>query len=116
MDPFTIRRVRQILDGYIQLKVPVYVRDAVRLTYEMQNDLVILSEHRPSKTRRGWRGTEIVQFRLEGQQWTVYVRKDGEAWSLVDSIPPAGDFEKQLEQVELDREGLIWNLDLPGER
>lgn len=32
MDPFTIRKLEKILDGYIELKVPGNVRSSVRLS------------------------------------------------------------------------------------
>ncbi|SDD68478.1 Protein of unknown function [Paenibacillus sp. UNCCL117] len=116
MDPFTRRRVGQILDGYIQLKVPRQVRDSVRLTYKTEGNRLTLTEHRPSADRRGWSGTDIVQFRLDGKRWTVFTSTGPDEWSLVESIRPAEDFEQQLEQVELDHEGLFWNPDLSSEQ
>ncbi|MEC0137806.1 DUF3024 domain-containing protein [Paenibacillus macerans] len=38
-------------------------------------------------------------------KWSVYVKNADQDWEPVISIAPHPDFERQLEQVELDREG-----------
>jgi hypothetical protein len=108
MDPFTIRRLGKLLDGYIDLKVPREVRAFVRLKYEWDGNRLTLAEERPDYGSRQWTRTAIAQFRLERGIWSVYALDDDGEWSLVPSITPCPDFERQLERVELDREGVFW--------
>ncbi|MBD2868477.1 DUF3024 domain-containing protein [Paenibacillus arenilitoris] len=108
MDSFTIKRLEKILDGYIDLKVPGNVRSSVRLAYEWNDDTLTLCERRPDLPKRDWIRADIAQFRREAGDWRVYAGKKDGSFVPVPSIPPHPDFEKQLEQVEQDSEGLFW--------
>lgn len=63
IDPFTVKKVKYLLDGYIALKVPGYVRSDVRLIYQIEDNCLILTEERPSNETESWDRTDIVQFR-----------------------------------------------------
>lgn len=108
MDPFTVRRLEKILDGYIEAKVPRDVRSSVRLVYQWEDNVLTLYEKRPLYPEREWSMIPIAQFRLEAGSWSVYTRSADEHWRPVSSIEPHPDFEQQLEQVETDPEGLFW--------
>lgn len=108
MDPFTIRRLQHIMDGYIAVKVPHTVRSSVRLTYEWEGNQLTLVEERPDAEQRKWIGSAIAQFRLEQDKWHVYAKHSSSYWHSVASIAPQADFEQQLEQVELDVDGVFW--------
>lgn len=108
MDPFTVRRLENILDGYIEAKVPGDVRSSVRLVYQWEDNVLTLYEKRPLYPEREWSMTPIAQFRLIAGSWSVYTRSADDQWNAVSSIEPHPDFEQQLEQVEMDREGLFW--------
>lgn len=96
------------MNGYIDLKVPLNVRSSVRLSYEWEGDRLILLEERPVEDGRRWHRSTIVQFRMEQDKWNVYAKDKNNQWIAVPSIMPHSDFEDQLEQVELDREGIFW--------
>ncbi|MFS0728296.1 DUF3024 domain-containing protein [Paenibacillus sp. 1P07SE] len=107
MDEFTIRRLERILDGYIALKVPGPVRNAVRLHYQWDHEGLTLFEDRPDDDHL-WASVPIVRFRFVDGFWCVQGKNQEGGWHTVPWIKPNGDFECQLEQVELDREGLFW--------
>ncbi|MBO2946113.1 DUF3024 domain-containing protein [Paenibacillus sp. F411] len=108
MDNFTIKRIEKILDGYIDLKVPVHVRSSVNLQYEWNNNTLTLCERRPDLPKKEWVRSNIVQFVRNNEGWHVYAGKEDGSFVPVSTIRPDPDFEKQLEQVELDSEGLFW--------
>jgi hypothetical protein len=109
MDLFTVRRLEKILDGYIDVKIPPDVRSSIRLTYEWQEEQLTLHEERLDYDERKWQGVPIVQFRYEEGNWSVYAKSAGSgSWINVPFILPNIDFEQQLEQVEIDREGIFW--------
>lgn len=108
MDPFTVRRLEKILDGYIELKVPRNLRSSVRLVYEWEDNVLTLSERRSLFPELEWSRSEIAQFRLEAGYWSVYAKQADGCFLPVSSIEPHPDFERQLEQVEIDRKGLFW--------
>lgn len=108
VDELTVRRVERILEGYIAVKVPREVRSSVRLTYEWNVEGLTLMEERPDTQGRKWHGIAVARFVLERGKWQVYGRNGVEGWERVPSILPTPDFECQLEQVELDADGLFW--------
>ncbi|MDQ0165310.1 DUF3024 domain-containing protein [Bacillus horti] len=67
-----------------------------------------LREERPDYDLRIWYSQDIAQFRYEQGKWTVWSMNRDNEWSKVVSIQPESDFERQLELVELDQEGVFW--------
>lgn len=113
VDPFTKRRVERLLDWYIGQKVPRGLRDSVRLTYAWEYDAVTLREERPADDRRRtWSCLPIVRFRREAGRWRVYAPsgadQGADGWTPADRIAPDEAFERQLELVELDADGIFW--------
>ncbi|MBD2845349.1 DUF3024 domain-containing protein [Paenibacillus sp. IB182496] len=108
MELLTKRRLEKVLDGYIASKVPRDLRGEVRLAYAWSAEGLALYEERPDYERRCWDRTRIAQLRPSQQGWDVYAPAANEDWATVCSIAPHPDFEAQLEQIELDREGLFW--------
>ncbi|WP_241675015.1 DUF3024 domain-containing protein [Paenibacillus luteus] len=108
MDPFTLRRIESIMDGYIHQKVPGDLRVSIRLKHEIVDNQLTLAEERATSLRNEWVRVDIVQFRLESQKWNVYAKNGENTWSFVEIITPSEDFERQLEQVEIDQDGLFW--------
>ncbi|MDO3410333.1 DUF3024 domain-containing protein [Saccharibacillus sp. CPCC 101409] len=108
MDTWTAKRLEALLRGYIAEKVPPSMRSSVRLVYRMENDRVTLTEERPESPRLGWTGSDLAQFRLEQGAWSLYARSEDGSWTAADCPAPQADFEDQLEQFELDPQGLFW--------
>lgn len=108
MDPFTVIRIDSIMNGYIAQKVPGDLRVSVRLRHEIIDNQLTLAEERPTSKRNEWGRVDIVQFRLESKKWKVYAKNGENTWTFVEIISPSEDFERQLEQVESDQEGLFW--------
>lgn len=112
MDPFTIRRISAILNGYIATKVPHYVRDSVSLSYTIEGNTVTLEEEMMPLSPNEKTKTAIVQFCYEERLWTVYCMDQATGcWQPAASIQPSSCFESQLELVELDHEGVFWQLE-----
>ncbi|WP_322922203.1 hypothetical protein [Paenibacillus campi] len=115
LDFFTVRRIRQIMDGYIDAKVPASMRTSVQIAYEWQSDGLILSELRPAPATRGWQRTAFACLRCQSDGcWHVYARTNKQAahdlplWSAVPEAGGQRDFELQLQYVEEDPLELFW--------
>lgn len=111
VDELTALRVERILEGYIAVKVPREVRSSVRLTYQWKAEGLTLMEERPDAQGRRWLGIAVARFALERGRWSVYAWNAERGWERAQSILPSADFECQLEQVELDVDGLFWPVD-----
>ncbi|PYE48289.1 DUF3024 domain-containing protein [Paenibacillus barcinonensis] len=108
LDVFTQRRIESLMNGYVHEKVPAQLRTMVKLTYELKENELILTEERPRGQRYQWERMPIARFYWEGDQWKVYASDDYSSWSPVEVIVPCPDFEDVLEQVERDESGVFW--------
>ncbi len=108
MSTLETKRLEALLRGYISEKIPPSMRRAVRIVYRLEEDRVTLTEERPEPPRYGWQGKDLAQFRLEQGAWNLYAKTEDGTWAAAPSLAPQPDFEDQLEQFELDPEGLFW--------
>ncbi|CAH1201286.1 hypothetical protein PAECIP111890_01850 [Paenibacillus sp. JJ-223] len=109
VDDFTLYNIQALLNGYIDAKIPASLRTMVKLTYELNNDELILTEERPVDRQTPWEKQHIARFCWESEQWKVYAPAEGGCtWHTVDGIGPQACFEDLLEQVERDEAGLFW--------
>ncbi|MGP0580093.1 DUF3024 domain-containing protein [Paenibacillus peoriae] len=108
LDSFTIRRIQSVMDGYIHEKVPAPLRTMVKLTYEINDDELILTEERPTEKQYQWDKMDIARFYWEENQWKVYAKDEQCNWNMVDTIEPCPHLEDLLEQVDRDKTGVFW--------
>lgn len=81
LDLFTLRRIQSVMNGYIHEKVPAPLRTMVKLTYEMNDNELILTEERPAEERYQWDKMHIARFYWEENQWKVYARDEQSSWN-----------------------------------
>lgn len=108
LDAFTKKRIENIMDNYIEQKVPKQARDQVNLSYKIRGNFVTLFEERIGFRSDRWIQIPIAQFRRENNKWTVYWKDSKERWHHVEEITPADDFEVQLMTVERNETGIFW--------
>ncbi len=115
LDPFTIRRIQQIMDGYIDAKVPASMRSSVQLAYELEPDGLVLSELRPAPALQGWERRAFACLRCQSDGcWHIYARANRPStdeiplWNAVKEAGGQQDFELQLQYVEEDPLELFW--------
>ena len=77
--------VDQELAAYCEWKVPLHVRDKVRLVHHWRGSKVTLVEQRPywkDPTAIPWIDSPVAQFRIDDQanDWTLYWRDRHQRW------------------------------------
>jgi hypothetical protein len=108
LDEFTKKRVDNILQEYVEKKIPKHLRNQIRLVYKFRGNNVTLIEEREPYKGTEWTQLDVAQFRLELNKWKVYWRDSKNKWHWVDHIDPDSDFEKQLQLVDKDNTGVFW--------
>lgn len=109
LDAFTKKKIENILDSYIEQKVPKHARDQVKLNYKIRGDSVTLFEERVGFRSDQWIQLPVAQFRRnENNKWTVYWQDSKDRWHPVDEITPEDDFELQLQAVDRNNQGVFW--------
>src|SRR5438132_8927776 len=97
------------LVAFCESRVPVRVRDKVRLSFSIEHNEVILFEVRPAfLPPHEWRELPIAKFRYVGTQkvWRLYCQRRDLRWHEYDDLPEASDFADLLDEVDADPTGI----------
>ncbi|MHB1050722.1 MAG: DUF3024 domain-containing protein [Bacteroidota bacterium] len=100
-----------IMTAYCGRRVPLEVRDQIRLHHEFRGDTVTLFEDRPGwKNPETWTHQPIAQFRFNSDdgQWTLYCADRNSRWHLYDLVQPTSNLEKLLKAVDEDQTGIFY--------
>lgn len=99
------------LANYCERKVPLHVRDKVRLAHAWTGTKVTISEHRPLwDDPNRWVESPVAQFRYnsDNEVWSLYCCDRNRRWHLFEPFPSAARLSRLLEEVERDRTGIFW--------
>jgi len=108
---FTKKLIETKLTEYCERRIPLHIRDQVKLIYKITGYKVNLVETRPYyKDPSVWTETPIAQFRFdrETQKWTLYCADRNSQWHLYDLIKPSADFDDMLKALDNDKTGIFW--------
>ena len=107
----TKRAVEKKLAEYCDRRIPVAVRDQVRLRFKFRGNSVTLFEERPAFRREGVRVDIVVaQFRYERETrlWRLYCADRNSRWHEYFDTDPTHDFDALLAEVDDDPTGIFW--------
>ena len=108
---FTKKLVETKLTEYCDRRIPMNVRDQMRLTFKMIRDKVTLIEERPyHRDPSIWTETPIAQFRFDGHtgKWSLYRMDRNLQWHPYDLTEPSADFDDMLKALDNDKTGIFW--------
>lgn len=111
LSEITWKKVDQTLAKFCDKRVPVHVRNKIRLTYEFRGDVVTLFEDRPVfNDPSRWTHSQVAQFRFEQDtlRWTLYCRDRNAKWHLYTNIQPSNSFDALIAEVDRDPTGIFW--------
>ena len=111
LSEFTKKLIETKLTEYCDHKIPIDVRDQVRLTHKIIGYKVNLIETRPYHHDPSiWTETPIAQFRLDRdtQKWSLFSSDRNGRWHLYDLIKPSLDFNDVLKALDDDKRGIFW--------
>lgn len=110
--PQEVRRSAEtLLEAYCERRVPLHVRDSVRLSFRVRGNSVTLVENRaPWKGNGSWVDIPRAQFRYDAgsQRWTLYGADRHGRWHVYDEVAPTPDLAQLLAEVERDTSGIFF--------
>ena len=105
------KRIEALLADFYEMRVPLHVRNQVKLTFEFRGDTATLFEDRlvyndPSR----WIHLPVAQFRMdvESLKWTLYCCDRNSKWHLYQEINATNAIEELLAEVDRDPTGIFW--------
>ncbi len=94
-----------IMSAFCDRRVPLAVRDQVRMHHEFQRNYVVLLEDRPRWDKpEEWTHLPIAKFRFnkDNGKWTLYWLDRNSKWHLYDMVKPSSNLKKLLKEVDDD--------------
>lgn len=108
---FTKRLVESKLSSYCDQRVPLHVRDQVKLAFKIRGDSVTLFEQRRAfREKSKWVDIPVAQFRFSPGRslWTLFCADRNSKWHEYFPIKPARDIDVLLAEVDKDPTGIFW--------
>lgn len=107
--------LKQVVDEtlalYCQRKVPVPVREKVRLFHQWRGSKVTLVEQRPHwKDPAVWGDSPVAQFRFNSDHgdWSLYWRDRNQRWHPYEDHAGSKNIKRLLAEVDEDPTGIFW--------
>ena len=97
---------------YCDAKVPVHMRDELRIEYTVRGNSVTIFDCRaPWHESVGpeWSRLPVAQLRFDPErgQWTLFCSDRNSRWHLYDLIEP-GSIAELLAEIDADPTGIFW--------
>jgi hypothetical protein len=111
LSEFTKKHFETKLTEYCDRRVPIDIRDQVRLTYKIVGFKVHIIEIRPYHRDPAIQTeTPIAQIRFDRdtQRWSLFSMDSNDRWHLYDLIEPSFDFDDMLKALDDDKTGTFW--------
>ena len=105
---FTKKLIETKLNDYCERRIPIDVRDQVKLSYKIIWYKVNLIETRPYHRDPAIQAENpIAQFRLDTntRKWSLFSIDRNDRWHLYDLIKPSMDFDDMLKALDNDKTG-----------
>ena len=109
-DP-TRQRVERELAAFCERKVPIHVRDQVRLAFDVEGtDITLFEERPPFGGGACWTRRPITQFRFNdaAAEWSLYCQDQRLRWQRFTRAEPVKAIGALLHVIELDETRIFW--------
>ena len=100
-----------IMSAYCERRVPLHVRNQVRMHHEIRGDAVTLFEDRPVwKNPKEWSHMPIAQVRFDKgtAKWTLYCADRNSKWHLYTIVRPSSNLERLIKAIDEDPTGIFF--------
>lgn len=97
--------------SYCEQKVPLHIRDQVKLAFKIRGNSVTLYEQRPVyREKAKWVDVPVAQFRfnLSRSLWTLFCADRNSKWHEYLPSEPTRDFDVLLAEVDKDPTAIFW--------
>ena len=111
LNPLLARHVEAQLRRYCDRRIPMHIRDQVRLAFRIDGNAVDLFEERPAfNDPSRWIEIPVARFRYFSglNEWRLFWRDRNGRWHTYDRVLPAERFQDLLAEVDEDPTCIFW--------
>jgi hypothetical protein len=111
LSEFEKKRIEKIFADYCEEKIPLDIRNQVKIEFLIRGDEVSLFECRaPWKGEGEWISMKIARFKKDHktETWQLYWADRNDRWKPYPPLPYHRDIEMLLAEVEENETGAFW--------
>ena len=104
-------RISKRLSAYCEARIPMHVRNELRLGFRITGHDVVLFEGRPAfRPPHDWQELPLAKFRYVRSQgvWRLFCQHRDMRWHRYERKPCARAFETLLREVDSDPTGIFF--------
>lgn len=104
-------RISKRLRTYCDARIPLRVRNKLRLGFRIVRHDVVLFEERPAfRPPHDWRESPVAKFTYVRTRkvWRLFCQHRDLRWHEYQRLPTAGEFEILLREVDSDPTHIFW--------
>ncbi|MCK4414188.1 MAG: DUF3024 domain-containing protein [Candidatus Eisenbacteria sp.] len=99
------------LSTYCQQRIPLHMRDQIRIGFKIRGNSVTLFEERPSfRDPSEWGTIAIAQMRYEqdARTWKLFSTDRSSKWHAYRDLSPQRRLDAVLDEIDDDPTGIFW--------
>jgi hypothetical protein len=111
IDEFQKYKVNKLLTELCDSRIPVHVKNQIKLSFQIRGNNVTLFENRKSYLDDTiWIKVKISQFRYDEDKiiWSLYWWRHTGKWYLYDEVNPSLEINDLINEVNNDPSGIFW--------
>lgn len=111
LSEFEKKRVEKLLTAYCENKIPLHLRNQIRIEFTIRGNEVSLFERQPQlQGSSEWISMKVARFKKDPktETWQLYWADRNSKWRLFPPLPYHRDIEKLLQEVEKNESGAFW--------
>ena len=104
-------RISTRLSAYCEARIPVHVRNKLRLGFRITGQDVVLFEKRPAfRPPHDWQELPVAKFKYVRSQnaWHLFCQHRDLRWHKYEPMPSARSFDILLHEVDSDPTGIFF--------
>ena len=108
-----LRHALAEVEAFCESRIPVGLRDQIRLEYAVRGNAITIVERRPPwrpDFGPDWTSSEVAQLRYDegSSTWPLHCRSARGRWFLYDEVEPSRDVAPLLTEIDADPTGIFW--------
>ena len=104
-------RISKRLTEYCDARIPVHVRNELRLGFRIEGHNVLLFEERPAyRPPHDWRELPVAKFKYVRRRnvWHLFCQHRDLRWHAYEPMRTAGGLDRLLQEVDSDPTGIFF--------
>ena len=104
-------RIDRIVGGFCEGRIPMHLRNQIKIFYKVRGYEVKIIESRPTMTNSHlWAETPIARLQYDPKtlEWQLYWMRASGKWYRYSELEPTNRLQSLIDEIKEDRFGVFW--------